>query len=143
MQSSYAQLLEYRLYEQAAIILAQEAALGDARAMSLLGLLYATGTGVEHNPDMAEQLMWSAAARGDVHGQTSLGIWLVTRPSPSASRLHQGLAWLEVASEQGSTHAWIAAQGYLSKRPQYKCQRLTCNTLAVAATSRMQPKHTH
>jgi TPR repeat protein len=52
---------------------------GDAEAQRLLGLLYASGTGVEKDASKAEHWYRQAAAQGDAQARRLLGALVATR----------------------------------------------------------------
>jgi TonB family protein len=84
---------------EAANLVRQAADKGDPRAMSNLGSLFLSGSGVKK--DEKEALKWfkKAAEKGDAAGQVSLGTLLLTKDPKTA------VGWVRKAADQGSALA--------------------------------------
>ena len=90
-----------RQYVEAAELFRAAAEEGDARAMSMLGVMYYSGKGVKKDADEAIRLYKLSAEKGDVNGMLRLASayqlgWDVEESYETA------LCWFERAAECGS-----------------------------------------
>ncbi|EGB04884.1 hypothetical protein AURANDRAFT_31902 [Aureococcus anophagefferens] len=83
---------------KAAKIYRRAVELGDVRAMTRLGGLYRTGSGVKLDKKKAERLYRTAADRGDAFGQTNLGTSLY-----SEEKFEEAFRYYALAADQGLT----------------------------------------
>ena len=83
------------------------AAQGDARAQSLLGVLYANGLGVPQDLVLARQWWEKAAAQGDADAQIGLGL-LYSKGEGVPQDYVQARQWYEKAAAQGKAIAQIS-----------------------------------
>ena len=88
---------------------------GDTKAQVRLGIVYATGDGVDANETEAVQWFRKAAEKGDAAGEYSLGEMYLTGRGAEAN-LPEGVKWMRRAAEHGdprgqSNLAVLYAQG--------------------------------
>ena len=77
----------------------------DARAMGALAAMYATGQGVERDPEEAYLWFRQAATRGDAQSQWALGMCLAGGVGTPAN-LQESVYWLFLASKAGNARAF-------------------------------------
>jgi len=83
----------------------QASVLGSQQAQFYLGNLYETGSGVSREPDRARRYFRLCAARGVPLCQLRLGTLLLTAAERPERDYVQGVAWLQLASENGVPEA--------------------------------------
>lgn len=97
--------LAWRMFYHAASVF------GDSEAQYQIGRMYLDGTGVEFNPRMAANWLRTAADKGHVPAQATLGeLLFVGRGQDLPRRPVEGLMWLSLAREKARMprDAWIA-----------------------------------
>lgn len=91
-------------YARAAAILGPAAQTGDARAETLLAIMYRNGSGLAKNYEKAAQLYQLAAAQGVATAQYDLAQMYLNGEGVSMD-LQKAANWFQKAAEQGSTPA--------------------------------------
>jgi len=81
------------------------AVLGSLQAQSTLGSMYQKGEGVPADGERARRYFRLCAAANDKLCQLRLGQMLIEQPERKERDYVQGIAWLELASEQGAKNA--------------------------------------
>jgi TPR repeat protein len=91
-------------YETAKLLAAPLAAAGDARAQSLLGLIYYRGRGVAQDHSEAVKWFLSAAEQGDMAAQFYLGV-MFSKGEGVPQDFSEGAKWYLLAADRGDAAA--------------------------------------
>lgn len=88
-------------YGKAFPMMEEAAKSGNARAMSMLGSMYALGYGVKENGNQAVKWLVKATENGDQEAVSVLGMVYVTGKGGAPRRMEEGIALLEKAAATG------------------------------------------
>ena len=91
-------------YEKALNVFRPAAEQGNARAQDYLGILYASGQGVQQDYQQALKWYRKAAEQGEAFGQYSLG-WMYEKGLGVKQDYQQAVHWIQKAADQGLADA--------------------------------------